>query len=155
MRHSWAEVALGAAILAIAAGFLVYGYRVAGVGAAPGGYVLTAQFTTVGALKPGDAVRISGVRVGAVSAIALDPESYRARVTLALNVPEPVPADSSLAAMSESLMGGLYLELTPGGEEDTLPSGGRIQYTQPPQNLEQLLGKFIFSVGEGKRDNEN
>lgn len=152
MRHSWAEVALGAAILAVAAGFLIYGYRVTGVGQSGGAYVLTAEFTTVGALKPGDAVRISGVKVGAVSSVALDPQTYRARVTLALNVPGPLPADSSLAAMSESLMGGLYLELTPGGEEETLPSGGRIQYTQPPQNLEQLLGKFIFTMQGDKDD---
>ena len=31
-----------------------------------------------------------------------------------------------------------------------IPAGGRVQYTQAPQNLEQLLGKFIFSAQERK-----
>jgi phospholipid/cholesterol/gamma-HCH transport system substrate-binding protein len=51
---------------------------------------------------------------------------------------------------SESLLGGRYLALEPGADEATLPENGHIQFTQAPQNLEQLLGKFIFSVSESK-----
>lgn len=155
MKHSLFETTLGALVLVIAGVFLVYGARVADIGSGAGAdtYRLCANFVTVGALKSGDAVRISGVKVGVVEAIVLNPKTYAAQVTMVLpNLPEPLPSDSSAAILSEGLMGGVTLALTPGGDEETLPSGGRIAYTQEPQNLEQLLGKFIFSMQEGKKD---
>ena len=67
-----------------------------------------------------------------------------------------LPDDTAAFISSESLMGGKYLALEPGASEDMLPPGGRIQYTQAPQNLEQLLGQFIFSMqkDEGKEEKE-
>jgi phospholipid/cholesterol/gamma-HCH transport system substrate-binding protein len=56
---------------------------------------------------------------------------------------------------SESLLGGRYLSLEPGAEEDMIAPGGRIQYTQAPQNLEQLLGQFIFSMQGEKKDEKS
>ena len=57
-----------------------------------------------------------------------------------------LPVDTAALISSESLLGGQYLELQPGAEEEYIASGGRVQYTQAPQNLEQLLGQFIFSM---------
>ncbi|HBH27170.1 MAG TPA: outer membrane lipid asymmetry maintenance protein MlaD [Rhodospirillaceae bacterium] len=147
MKHSAFEVALGALVLLAAGAFLIYGAKVAAIGADGAAYRVQADFSTVGSLKPGDAVQVSGVKVGTVESIALDPATYRARVTMALpGLPGPLPEDSSAAITSEGLMGGVVMALTPGGAEDVLPSGGAIEYTQAPQNLEQLLGKFIFTM---------
>ena len=48
------------------------------------------------------------------------------------------------------MLGGLYLSLDPGAEEETLKDGGKIQFTQAAQNLEDLLGQFIFSLKDEK-----
>jgi phospholipid/cholesterol/gamma-HCH transport system substrate-binding protein len=56
-----------------------------------------------------------------------------------------VPSDSSLAIASEGLLGGTYLDLSPGGDEVMLRPGEQIQFTQDAVDLVQLLGKAIFS----------
>ena len=57
-----------------------------------------------------------------------------------------LPTDSSAIVTSDSLLGGKYLALEPGGADQVLHPGGRVTMTQGSISLEQLLSKFIFSV---------
>ena len=61
-----------------------------------------------------------------------------------------IPDDTAALISSESLLGGRFMLLEPGASDTYLEDGGRIIYTQAPQNLEQLLGQFIFSVQDSK-----
>ncbi len=145
-RHNAAEIATGAVVLVLAAGFLAY--AVAHSGTAPlGGYPLHASFNSVAGLPVGADVRISGVRVGSVTAEALNPESFLAEVTFTVASDIKLPKDTSAAITSEGLLGSDYLSLDPGGDTATLPPGGRIAATQSAINIENLLGKFIFGSG--------
>jgi phospholipid/cholesterol/gamma-HCH transport system substrate-binding protein len=65
-----------------------------------------------------------------------------------------LPTDTAAAISSQSLLGGKYLSLQLGADDETIAQDGRIQYTQAPQNLEELLGKFIFSM-QGTKKEEN
>jgi phospholipid/cholesterol/gamma-HCH transport system substrate-binding protein len=153
MKRSVIETVLGAVVLLVAAVFLGFSYSTANVGTSDG-YDLTADFSGIGGLAVGDSVQISGVKVGSVSKIDLTPESYMARVTVSIDKAIKLPDDTSALISSESLLGGRFLELQPGASEDMLKSGGHIEYTQAPQNIEQLLGKFIFSM-EGAKGNSS
>ena len=62
-----------------------------------------------------------------------------------------LPLDTAALISSDSLLGGRYLALEPGADEDFIKPGGKVQYTQAPQNLEQLLGQFIFSMQDEKK----
>ncbi|GJL85831.1 MAG: outer membrane lipid asymmetry maintenance protein MlaD [Micavibrio sp.] len=146
MKRSVVETVLGAVVLLVAGIFLVFSYDKGNVGVGSGGYEITADFSSIGGLAAGDAVQISGVKVGTVKSVDLLPDSYLARVHMNIDSNFPLPTDTAALISSESLLGGLYLALEPGAEEALIPSGGRIQYTQAPQNLEQLLGQFIFSM---------
>lgn len=154
MKRNVIETVLGAVVLAVALVFLVFSYSTANVGSVSG-YNVTANFSTVGGLNTGDPVQISGVKVGSVARVDLDPQTYLARVTLSVDPKIKLPDDTAALISSTSLLGGRYMELQPGASEDLLPPGGRIQYTQAPQNLEQLLGQFIFSMNDGKKDGES
>lgn len=144
-RHSAAELLTGAVILLIAVGFL--GYAVAHSGrTASSGYALNAKFDKIDGLSVGSDVRLAGVKVGSVSDTKLDPQSYLAVVTLNLQDNIKLPKDSSAEVTSDGLLGGKFLSLTPGGDSTMLPPGGTITITQSSISLEQLLGKFIFSV---------
>ncbi|WP_435640565.1 outer membrane lipid asymmetry maintenance protein MlaD [Micavibrio aeruginosavorus] len=151
MKHSLIETVLGAVVLLVAAVFLMFSYSAANVGDVSG-YTISANFSSVGGLRAGDDVQISGVKVGTVSSVELDPETYLAKVSMAVDPSVKVPDDSAALISSESLMGGRYLSLEPGSSEDMMKSGDRISYTQAPQNLEQLLGKFIFSMQGAPKD---
>lgn len=146
MKRSIVETLLGAVVIAVAVLFLAFGYKKANLSAGSDGYEIIANFSGIGGLKPGDDVQISGVKVGKVLAVDLDEQTYLARVKMNVDSKLKLPADTAALISSESLLGGKYLALEPGADEEYIPSGGVIEYTQAPQNLEQLLGQFIFSM---------
>jgi phospholipid/cholesterol/gamma-HCH transport system substrate-binding protein len=151
MTRSTIETILGAVVLAVAGFFLFFSYSTANVGT-PDGYHVYADFSSVGGLKTGDDVLISGVKVGKVKSVSLENDTYLARVNLSLDSSVQLPSDTAALISSESLLGGRYLALQPGADEEMIEQGGRIQYTQAPQNLEELLGKFIFSMNDKKNE---
>ena len=149
MKTSSLETVLGALILVIAAVFLLYSVK-AGDAEKTEGYTINAQFNQVGGLAAGDAVRISGVKIGSIKAITLDKKTFMANVEASINKDIQVPADSAATVASSGLLGGNYLEISPGGDLENLKNKGSIQYTQDAQNLEKLLGQFIFSAADKK-----
>lgn len=151
MKRNVIETVLGAVVLGVAFLFLAFSYSSANIGS-PDGYELSARFSSIGGLSVGDKVVISGVKVGTVSRVSLDKENFLADVFMDIDPSIKLPDDTAAFISSESLLGGLYLQLEPGASEDMLDEGGVIEYTQAPQNLEQLLGQFIFSLSDSKED---
>jgi phospholipid/cholesterol/gamma-HCH transport system substrate-binding protein len=145
-RRSVTEIAAGAVVLLVAAGFLFYAVANTGRGAV-GGYTLHAAFDNVGGISPGADVRIAGLKVGSVSGLSIDPKSYQAVATFTVQSDIKLSADSSATIATGGLLGGNFVSLSPGGDEKTLADGGTITITQSAVNLEDLLGKFIFNVG--------
>ncbi len=145
MKRSVIETVLGAVVLCAAGLFLFYSYNSANV-ASVKGYEIVADFSGIGGLAVGDDVQISGVKIGTVTGVTLDSETYLARVRMSIESGIRIPVDTAALISSESLLGGRYLLLEPGGDDEMIEAGGRIPYTQAPQNLEQLLGQFIFSM---------
>jgi phospholipid/cholesterol/gamma-HCH transport system substrate-binding protein len=144
-RRNIAEVLTGAVVLLVAAGFL--GYAVAHSGrSASSGYPLQAKFDHIDGLGVGADVRVAGVKVGSVTEELIDPQSFLAVVTLTVRNDIKLPKDSAAIITSESLLGGKYLSLQPGGDETILQPGQTITITQSSVSIEELLGKFIFSM---------
>ncbi len=152
MKRNVFETLLGAIVLITAGLFLSFGYKTANVSAGKGGYEIDALFSGIGGLAAGDDVQISGVKVGTVKSVKLDADTYLARVSLSIDPKYQLPIDTAALISSQSLLGGRYLALEPGAEEDMLENGDSIEFTQAPQNLEQLLGQFIFSMSQSDDD---
>ena len=145
-RRSVTEVAAGAAVLLVAAGFLIYAVASTGRGKF-GGYTLHASFDNVGGISTGSDVRISGLKVGSVTGLAIDPKTYQAVATFTVQSDIKLSDDSSATVATGGLLGGNFISLATGGDEKMLGDGGAITVTQSAVNLEDLLGKFIFNVG--------
>ena len=147
--RGWAEVAVGAVVLLVAAGFLFYAVSSSGRSIAAGdGLTLQARFERIDGINVGSDVRIAGVRVGSVVDARIDPETFLAVLTLRVNQPLRLPTDSSAEITSEGLLGGRFVSLVPGGSERVFANGAMIANTQGAISLEALLGRFIFSAGE-------
>jgi phospholipid/cholesterol/gamma-HCH transport system substrate-binding protein len=146
-QRNVSELIAGAVVLVAAAGFLIYAVANTGRGAV-GGYTLSGRFDRIDGLSGGSDVRIAGVKVGRVTSTHIDPKTYQAVVTFTVQSSIEVPRDSSAEVTSDGLLGGKFLALVPGGDEKMLPPGGVVQITQSAVSLEELLGKFIFSVSD-------
>ncbi len=129
---------LGALVLALALNALGTGQR----GADGDGYDVQAVFQRTDGLAVGAQVRLSGLPVGRVAEQVLD-DRYRAHVTLHINPGIQLPEDSSAIIETDGLLGGKYIELQPGADEDMLKPGGRIEYTQDSMVIEDLLARIV------------
>jgi phospholipid/cholesterol/gamma-HCH transport system substrate-binding protein len=111
------------------------------------GYEVTANFSQIGGLKNNAPVTLSGVVIGRVEAIGIDPKTFQARVKLLLDSSNvELPIDSSASILTSGLLGAQYIGIQPGGDELMLKQGGVIEYTQSALVLEDLIGKFLTSM---------
>lgn len=148
MASSATETVIGAVVLAVAGGFLVYAANTADV-AAGGGYPVLAKFRKAEGLNVGGDVRIAGVKVGTVSGMELDPTTYNAVLTLSVRSGIELPDDSSAKIASASLLGDSYVAIEPGGSEYMIEPGGEITYTQGSFSIGDAIGRFIHGGSGG------
>ena len=145
MQRNMLETVMGAIVLLTAVAFVSLAYEAANIRGTDG-YELEAEFSATGGLSVGDDVRISGIKVGRISRQELDPVTYAARIVMSLDERIRIPADSSARITAASLLGGNYLELIPGADEDMMQPGEVIYDTRDPVSLTDLLGKAVFSA---------
>jgi phospholipid/cholesterol/gamma-HCH transport system substrate-binding protein len=151
MQKNVLETIMGAVVLAVAGAFLVVAYKGSGM-RVEDGYEVSAKFANASGIALGSDIRIGGVKVGAVSDMSLDPESYEAVVSMQIREQTTLPVDSSASIVSSGLLGEKYIQITPGGDEQMLANGGKIEFTQSAVNIEELIGKFMFSGGGVDKD---
>ena len=145
MQRNMLETVMGAIVLLTAVAFVSLAYEAANIRGTDG-YELEAEFGATGGLSVGDDVRISGIKVGRISRQELDPVTYAARIVMSLDERIRIPADSSARITAASLLGGNYLEVIPGADEDMMQPGEVIYDTRDPVSLTDLLGKAVFSA---------
>ncbi len=148
MGKNLVETLMGAVVLAVAGVFLAFAYSTADIRPVRG-YTVTAKFKAIDGVRLGTDIKISGIKVGTVVAQRLDPESFEAVLTFAIDAAVKLPTDSSAQVTSEGLLGGTYIALQPGADDRNLANGGEIKFTQSPVNIVQMLGRFIFNSAEG------
>ena len=153
MQKNILETLMGAVVLLVAGVFLVFAYQSSQM-RVEDGYAVSGRFTNASGISLGSDVRIGGIKVGVVSDLALDASSYQAVVTMNIRKATKIPKDSSAAIVSAGLLGEKYIQITPGGDDQMLSQGGKIAFTQSSVNLEELIGKFMFSGGGVDKDNK-
>jgi phospholipid/cholesterol/gamma-HCH transport system substrate-binding protein len=139
--------------LFVLAGLVAIGYLSVRVGGlsykGPGGLSLVAHFDEIGGLTARAPVVISGVKVGQVSDIRLDPD-LRAQVTLELDGRLELPVDTSAKIRTSGLLGDQFIALVPGAEEEMLASGDALSFTENALNIESLVGRMVHSFEQGE-----
>lgn len=153
MKKSFLEFWVGLFVLlgVVAIGFL--SFRVAGGNALAGSsgktYTVYAEFTDIGSLKTKAPVKAAGVLVGRVDSIALDPQTYQAKVSINLDSAYEFSSDVSAQILTSGLLGEQYIGLTQGGDEEHLAAGDTISITSSAMVLENLIGRLMTSFTEG------
>ena len=149
MRRNMIETVMGGVVLLVAVAFVVFAFRSASLSnAGRDGYHVMVEFNDASGLSAGTDVRMAGVKIGTVVKQQLNPDTYFAEVTLGISETVRLPTDSSARIIPDGLLGGNYVALEPGGDEDYIADGGKILYAQGSVNVVDLLGRFIFSASE-------
>ncbi len=112
-----------------------------------GGYTLHAAFDNVGGIASGADVRIAGLKVGSVTGLAIDPKTYQAVATFTVQTTSSCPPTAAPASPPAGCWAATSSRWPPAATSKMLADGGTITITQSAVNLEDLLGKFIFNVG--------
>ncbi len=142
VREHLVEAGVGLLVVIAAIWFVTFAVGRTGGGAGDAIQV-KALFPAANGVAIGTDVRIAGLKVGTVAAQRLEPQSYQAEVTLALDKGIAVPSDSSAAITTESLLGGSYVALLPGGSQTPLKNGDTILETQGSVDMMSLVGSVI------------
>ena len=149
LKENLVETLVGLFVVVVAALFVIYGYSVSETDSGDG-YRVSAQFNRVDGLTIGSDVRMSGIKIGTVRSLELDPASFYANAEFEIANGIDLPDDTSAKITSEGLLGGNYVSLSPGGSEELLEPGGEILYTQGSVDLIELVSQALFSAGNGE-----
>lgn len=145
----WGETILGAIVVIVAVGFFAFAAAQAGQTGGHAGYDLVANFQRVDGVAVGTDVRVSGVKVGAVRAITLDPNTYNAHLTLTVDNTVHILDQSTARVASDGLLGGAYIAIEPAGV-DPLPPGAEIPNTQGAVDLLTLFASMARGQNGGQ-----
>ena len=116
-----------------------------------GSYEISASFSNIGSLKPRAKVSMGGVTIGMVESVALDPETFDARVTMRISERyDNLPEDTSASILTAGILGDQYVGLEPGGSPEALREGDTILITNSAVVLEQLIGRYLFNTEGGE-----
>lgn len=147
MSENVTETVIGALVIAAAAFFLFFAAGSIGNRTLGDGYRIHAEFRDVGGISRGTDVRLAGVKIGSVSDLSLDMETYLADVTLAIDEGVSIPVDSAVEITMDGLLGGNHVQIVPGAEFEFLEHGDAIEDAHGAVSLTTLLIR-AFSGGE-------
>ena len=143
VREHLIEAGVGLLVVLAAIGFVLFAAGRTGGAGGGDSIKVKALFPAANGISVGTDVRVAGLKVGSVAEQKLEPQSYQAEVTLALDRTVPIPSDSSAAITSESLLGGSFVALIPGGSQTPLKEGDTILETQGSVDMMSLVGSVI------------
>ena len=107
------------------------------------GLLLNARFENIDGIVVGSKVKLSGVNIGTVKSISIDPESFYAVVSMGFDKEFNFPDDTEASVQLEGLLGGSYISILPGGSDIMLLNNQEILYTQGSTSLLNLMLKFV------------
>lgn len=147
IKENAAEALIGLLVVLIALWFGWTTWQRTGGGSVRNAIEVKALFPSATGVNVGTDVRVAGIKVGKVAMVSLDPKTFQAEVTLALDPTVKIPDDSSAVISSEGILGGTYMGLMPGGSTTPFKTGDLIVDTQGSTDLMSLVGQFINKSG--------
>jgi len=142
-RENVGEAIVGLLVVLLAVWFLIFAWNRTGGGNRAGAIHIAAIFPNASGVTAGTDVRVAGLKVGSVTGLALDPQSYQVKVQIALDPATKLPADTSASITSEGLLGATFIAMNPGGSPTPLKNGDTITDTQGSMDMMALIGQFI------------
>ncbi len=149
------EILVGLFVAAAIAAFFMLAMSVSNMSSYGNGdgYRLNARFDNIGGLKVRSPVAAGGVRIGRVTDIQYNSESYEAVVSMSIEEQyNKFPVDTAASILTSGLLGEQFIGFEPGAEDDFLKDGDTIDLTQSALVLEQIIGQFLYSMADDEEE---
>ena len=151
------EILVGLFVAAAIAAFFMLAMSVSNMSSYGAGenYELMARFDNVGGLKVRSPVSAGGVKIGRVTDIQYNSDSYEAIVSMEIDEQyNKFPVDTAASILTSGLLGEQFVGFEPGAEEEYLKAGDVIDLTQSALVLEQIIGQFLYSMADDDEKEE-
>ncbi len=146
MKINFLDAVLGFLVLLVTGLFIFYIYITIDTKLfKSNGFQLHARFDNIDGIVTGSKVKLSGVNIGTVKSISLEPENFFALITMNFDKEFNFPDDTEASVQVEGLLGGSYISILPGGSDVILLNDQEILYTQGSTSLLNLMLKFANS----------
>ena len=143
MKVNFLDAFLGFLVLLITGLFLFYVYAtVDSKILTSDSFRLHARFENVDGIMTGSKVKMSGVDIGTVKSVSLEPDNFYAYITMDFDKEYSFPDDTEASVQLEGLLGGSYISILPGGSDVLLLNNQEIIYTQGSTSILNLMLKF-------------
>lgn len=165
MKFNWLEFIVGCFLIAGIAAAVALALKVAGLSFSSKSseyYTIYGYFNNIGSLKARSPIKLGGVVIGNVESINIDPKTLQPVVKMRIdNQYNGLGADSTFSILTSGLLGEQYLGVKPDfasmdddGNPTFLKDGDKTNFTESAIVLEELLGKFLYSIGNKTTENE-
>jgi phospholipid/cholesterol/gamma-HCH transport system substrate-binding protein len=144
MKKNYFETAIGLIVIAVAIVFSLYLHKTYNKKIKKDYYEMYAVFSNVEGVNVYTKIKIGGLEVGEVTDLTIDP-GYRVLLKLKIKKDVRIPVDSSLKVSTSGIVGGKYLRLEIGSDEEVFRNGGYFQFTESTMDLEDMITRFILN----------
>jgi len=149
LREDLRHAAVGALALAVIGWGLAASYASGRVHTSETeGLRVLAEYGNAEGIDVGALVTLAGVPIGKVDGLRWDDGNRRVTVAMVLTSPVEIPADSVAKVASDGMFGVKYIQISPGGDIDTLTSGDYFDYVQDAVNFESLMERVVTQAEE-------
>ena len=142
MRVNFLDALLGTFVLLVTCLFLFYIYITIDTKLFKSdGFQLHARFDNIDGIVTGSKVKLSGLNIGTVKSISLEPEDFYALITMNFDKQFNFPDDTEASVQRRSPRRKLHFDFTRGSDVILL-NNQEILYTQGSTSLLNLMLKF-------------
>ena len=106
---------------------------------------LNSNFFDIGGLTVGADVKTKGVKIGEVTEISLDSDSYMAIVKSSFDYDLKIPLDSEFKIANNGFIGSPFIEVTMGINEQYYQNNDLTENNVDAVSLEEIINSFIFN----------
>ena len=105
---------------------------------------INSSFFDIGNINLGNDVKINGVKVGEITGISLDQESYMAIITSTVDQSIKIPNDSTFKISNNGFIGSPYIEIELGNSKISFNNNDYTINNVDAVSLEEIINNFIF-----------
>lgn len=154
MKKNSFEVIVGIFIIVFAILFVIFTMNITNKKINTGYYKLYAKFENIEGVNIGTKVKIGGIEIGEVEKLNIDTD-YKVSLILKIKKDMLLPIDSNIKISTSGIMGGKYLKVDVGGEEEFFKDGDYFEFTESTMDLEDMITRFMLNKVSKENENKN